>query len=360
MWSLGCVLIEAAVWVCSGRRGRIEFQQRRRDENNEVAPEQRDLGRSDCFHNGTTRLKAVSEVLDLVQRDGRRSDELTPKVVRLVLDHLLVDEDSRYGARILSTELGKMIRTTTDCPDDRASRCVSTASSATRSHASQEFRLSHHDGFDGPQSTSPQSQYEALTPSTTIDSMSQNQIPRRLPTRGSSFRSQINLTEPWNHNNGDQRLHRMESGQLSIALPRLNAIHGVHSEHSVTSPIDGEFHSDDYRRSQPAIVGQGLIQHRERHTQPSDHTWPAQRTPTIVTNGSSSTITHSQFTDHKRTTFPDISMETVDERRAEGKAPKSRRLLPGEDQAMIFLKQRDHVSLRTRRTDSRQGRRQIY
>ncbi|KAG6360513.1 hypothetical protein INS49_011575 [Diaporthe citri] len=72
MWSLGCVLIEAAPWVCFGRRGRIESQQRRRDENNEVAPEQRDLGRSDCFHNGKARLKTVDEVFDLVQRNGRR------------------------------------------------------------------------------------------------------------------------------------------------------------------------------------------------------------------------------------------------------------------------------------------------
>lgn len=355
MWSLGCVLSEAAVWVCSGQRGRIEFQQRRRDENNEVAPDQRALGRSDCFHNGTKRLRAVSEVLDLVQRDGRRSDELTPKVIRLVLDHLLVDEDSRYDARILSTELDKMIRTT-GCPDDRASRCISTASSAPRSHTSQEFWLSHHDGMDDSQGTSPQSQYDALTPCTPIDSMSQNQDPHmervpsmgRLPTRDSSFRSQISPTEPWNHSNGDKRLHRMDSGQISITLPKLNAIHSMHRDQSATSPIDEGRHSNDHRRAQTATVGQGLVQ---RHTGPekfSDQPWPAQRAPKIVTNGSKSTVTPSQPTDHKRTTFPDISMETVGERRSEGKAPKSRRLLPGEDQAMVFLKQRDHVSLRRR------------
>ncbi|KAJ0125346.1 hypothetical protein J7T55_006692 [Diaporthe amygdali] len=36
-------------------------------------------------------------------------------------------------------------------------------------------------------------------------------------------------------------------------------------------------------------------------------------------------------------------MEDVDARRTEGNAPKSRRLLPGESEAMKFLKKRDHI-----------------
>lgn len=356
MWSLGCVLIEAAVWVSFGRRGRAEFQQRRRHENNEVAPDQRKFGRSDCFHNGRSRLKTVEDVFGLVQRDGRRSDELTPKVVRLVLDHLLVDEDSRFEARILSTELDKIIQTTTDCPDDHSSHRFSSASSATRSHRSRDFRHSQHNGIYEPQSASPRSQYEPPTPSTTIESMSQNQISyvdgvsstETLSNRCSSVRSQINPAEPWNHDDGNQRLHRIESGQMSMTLPALNVMHGIHSERYVTSPIYGGFDSDEYRRAKTATVGQGLILRCSEHTQSPDQPWLAQRAPTTVTNRSNSTVTHSQFADHKRATFPDLTMESVNERRAEGKSPKSRRLLPGEDQAMIFLKQRDHVSLRTK------------
>lgn len=356
MWSLGCVLLEAAVWICCGRRGRVEFQQRRRDENDEVSPDQRDLGRSDCFHDGKSRLKTVEDVFDLVQRDGRRSDELTPKVVRLVLDHLLVDEDSRYGARILSTELGKIIRTTPDCPDDRSSHRISGASSATRSIRSQEFRQSQHDGIYEPQNTSPRSQYEPPTPSTTINSISQNQTPYvegvsslgMISNRGSSVLSQINLAEQWNHNDGNQRLHRIDSGQMSMTLPARNGVHSMHSEHYVTSPMHGGFDADGYRRAQTATVDQGLIQHYPKNTQSLYQPSPAQRTPTTMTSRSNSTVTHSQFANHKRTTFPDLTMESVSERRAEGKSPKSRRLLSGEDQAMPFLKQRDHVSLRRR------------
>lgn len=352
MWSLGCVLIEAAVWVCFGQRGRVEFQQRRRDENDEVAPEQRDLGRGDCFHNGTTRLKAVSEVLNLIQRDGRKSDELTPKIVKLVLDHVLVDEDSRLDARILSTVLGKMIRTTTDCFDDRSSHRISGASSATHSHRSQEFRLSQHDGIDEQQSTSPRSPYESLAPSTTIDSIRQSQTTHTegattmgmLPNRG-SVRSQLNPAEAWNHNTGSQRLQRTSSGQLSITSPEVNGLNGIHCDQSTTSPVVGYFHSDIYGRAQTGSASEESTQHHTGHTKSSDQPWPAQRAPTIATNRSNSTVTHSQLTDHKRATFPEISMELVDERRAEGKSPKSRRLLRGEDQAMIFLKQRDHVSL---------------
>lgn len=355
MWSLGCVLIEAAVWVCFGRRGRAEFQQRRRHENDEVAPLQRALGRSDCFHNGNTRLKTVEEVFDLVRKDGRRSDELTSKVVRLVLDHLLVDENSRFEARILSTELEKIIRTTSDCPDDRSSHRISTASSATRSHRSQEFRHSQHNGIYEPQSASPRSQYEPPTPSTNIESMSQNQISYvdgvsptgTVSNRGSSVRSQINPAEAWNHDDGNQRLHRIESGQMSMTLPALNGMHGTHSEHYMTSPIHGGFDSDEYRRAKTATVGQGLILRCSEHTQSPDQPWSTQRAPTTVTDGSNSTVTRSQPADYKRATFPDLTMESVNERRGEGKSLKSRRLLPGEDQAMIFLKRRDHVSLRT-------------
>lgn len=355
MWSLGCVLIEAAVWVCGGRRGRIEFQRRRRDENNEVAPEQRDLGRSDCFHNGRTRLKTVEEVFDLVQRDGRRSDELTPRIVRLVLDHLLVDEDSRYDARVLSSELGNMIRTTTDWPHDRLSRCISTASSASHSHRSQEFRHSQYDGIEDPQSTSSRPPYRIHTPSTTIDSIEQNQTPPAergstiglLPNRSTSIRSQNSPAEPWKHNEGNQGLQRIDSGQLPIALPERNGRHDVHSTYFATSPMEG-FHLDSPTHAPMETIGTDHTQRQNGHVQPPDQPWPAQEVATSLTNSSHTTITQPQSRDFKRTTFPDISMEDVTTRRARGKPPKLRPLLQGEDQAMMFLKQRDHVSLRTR------------
>lgn len=355
MWSFGCVLIEAAVWVCFGRRGRIDFQQRRRDENNEVAPEQRDLGRSDCFHDGRARLRTVDQVLDLVQRDGRRSDELTPKIVRLVLDHLLVEKDSRYCARLLATELGKIIQTTTGWPGENISRCASAASSAAHSHRSQDFRHSQHDVFDAPQIASLRSHYGALTHSVPVDSMGQDQTSPMerasalgtVPTRGSNILSQTIPADSYNHRNGTQGSYSMDSGHPSATLPELNATYGPDSRQSTISPVNG-FQPNVFRHTQMGMVSEIHTQCRNGHTRSLNQSWPGQRAPTSGTVRPDPMLTQSQPNDHTRTTFPELSMEGLKNRRAEGKPPKLRGTLPGEDHAMMFLKQRDHVSLRAR------------
>lgn len=357
MWSFGCVLIEAAVWVCFGRRGRVEFQQRRRDENNEVAPEQRDLGRSDCFHDGKARLRTVEQVLDLVHRDGRRSDELTPKIVRLVLDHLLVEKDSRYCARLLATEMGKIIQTTSGWAGENISRCTSAASSAAHSHRSQDFRHSQHDGFDTPQITSTRPHYGVLTHSMPVDSMSQDQTSPTerasplgtIPTRGSSVLSQTIPADSYNHCNGTQGSHRMDSGHPSAPLLELNATQGLDSRQSTISPVDASwFQPNGFRHAQMGMVGEENTQCHNGHTRSLDQSWPGQRAPTSGTVRPDPMVTQPQPSDHTRTTFPELSMEELKNRRAEGKPPKLRGTLPGEDHAMMFLKQRDHVSLRTR------------
>lgn len=349
MWSFGCVLIEAAVWVCFGQRGRIEFQQRRRDENNEVAEEQRDLGRSDCFHDGKAVLTTVGEVLDLVQRDGRKSDELTPNIVKLVLDHLLVDKDSRYNARILSTELGKLVRIAANSPNGRLSRHISTASSAAHSHGSQNFRLSQNYGINDSQPISTRPQHSTPTPSTTIDSISQNQTSPTervstvsIPNRRTSVRSPNGAKESWYDVDEPQELHRMGGRQLPVAMQELSAMDRTLSTHSTITP-----EADVSRRTQTETADHDCIRGHACHAPPQDQTWPVQSANAngTTTGRSHPPLTHSQPSDHRKTTFPDISIQSVDLRRAEGGSPNLRRLLPGEDQAMFFLKQRDHVSL---------------
>lgn len=352
MWSFGCVLIEAAVWVCFGQRGRIEFQQRRRDENNEVAEEQRDLGRSDCFHDGKARLTTVGEVLDLVQRDGRRSDELTPKIVKLVLDHILVDKSSRYNARILSTELGKLVRIAANSPNGRLSRHISTASSAAHSHGSQDFRHSQNYGISDPQPISTRPQHSTLTRSLTIDSMSQNQTSptervstMSMPNRSTSVRVPNGAAESWYDIDEPQGLHRMGGRQLPASMQELSAMDGTLSAYSTITP-----EADVSKRTQTETAGHDFIQGHIWHAPSQDQTWLAQRASANGTAAGRSypPWTHSQPSDHRKTTFPDISIQLVDLRRAEGGSPNLRRSLPGEDQAMFFLKQRDHVSLRAK------------
>lgn len=352
MWSFGCVLIEAAVWVCFGQRGRIEFQQRRRDENNQVDPDQRKLGRSDCFHDGKAMLTTVGEVLDLVQRDGRRSDELTPKIVKLALDHLLVEKDSRYNARILSTELGKLVRIAANSPDGRLSRHISAASSAAHSHGSQDFRHSQNIGINDPQIIPTRPQHATPTPSTTIDSMSQNQTSptemvstMSIPKRGTSVRSPNGAAESWYDVNESQGLHKMGARQLPVAMQELSGLDGTLSTYSTITP-----EADVSRRIKTETVGHDYIQGRFGHAPSQDQTLPAQRANTNGTAAGRSNPpwTHSQPSKSRKTTFPDISIQSVDLRRAEGGSTNLRRLLPGEDQAMFFLKQRDHVSLRAK------------
>lgn len=168
-----------------------------------------------------------------------------------------------------------------------------------------------------------------------------------LPNRSTSGRSQTNYTESRDHNNGAQELHRMESGRMANPLPELNGEHDIHSLYSGASTVDG-FHSGIPMCAPTETVGQNYIHRHAGHERFPDQSWPVQRAPTSGTIRPNSTITQSHPSDHKKTTFPELTMEEVSARRAKGKSPKLRGLLSGEDQAMIFLKQRDHVSLRTR------------
>lgn len=351
MWPLGCVLIEAAVWVSFGRRGRAEFQQRRRHENDEVAPLQRALGRSDCFHNGKTRLKTVEEVFDLVQTDGRRSDELTPKVVRLVLDHLLVDEDSRFEARLLSTELEKIIRTTTDCPDDRSSRRNSASSSITQSRRSQGFHNSQRNGVDDPLRTSPRSQHDTFMPSPAIDLMGQNRmsstdsdsITRTLNDRYPSVRTHLKATKARDHIGGRQITPRGAVPESSVTFLKSDLRDRRYSQFS-PSIRSNKPYSESSRSVKMEALSKGQIEYMTARIRSSDQPWPAQSVATSATARSSSVSTPSQFSDGRKAPVQNHSSEELYARRTEDKIKRLRRLFRGEDQANVFLQRRDHVS----------------
>jgi hypothetical protein len=247
-----------------------------------------------------------------------------------------------------------LIRIATDPPGDRLSRHISAASSAAHSHGSEEVRHSQNYGINDPQAISTRPQHGTLTPSPTIDLMSPNQSSPTervstmdmCPNRGTSFRSQTGGGESWNHVNGTHGSHRM-GGQFLLASPELNGIQGIHTTYSTITPVD-EFNSGVSGRARTDTVGHNYIQSHVGNPRSPDQTWPAQRANTSGSARSNSTVTQAQAGDHKRTTFPDLAMELVNARRAEGGPLKFRRLLPGEHPAMLFLKQRDHVSLRTR------------
>ncbi|OCL10566.1 kinase-like protein [Glonium stellatum] len=81
IWSLGCVLSEAAVWVVRGKIGLDKYRRERREEMEQKDPDFTDLG---CFHDGTEVLRVVTETHELLREDLPRSDKITEGVLELV------------------------------------------------------------------------------------------------------------------------------------------------------------------------------------------------------------------------------------------------------------------------------------
>lgn len=104
---MGCMIVEAAVWVAFGERGRTNFRENRLVETRQL-PDHRDLGHGDCFHDGQTVLQCIAQdIIKNMERDGRRSDTITPKIVELMVEHALIEKQYRDRAAQL---LGKMKR----------------------------------------------------------------------------------------------------------------------------------------------------------------------------------------------------------------------------------------------------------
>jgi len=101
IWSIGCVLSEAASWVADGKQGRKEYHDRRFQEikalkNFEVH------GPFGGFHDGVRRLNAVDEEHNRIRGLCKNRDEWTPKVLGLVEDGMLLERPAdRKSARAL-------------------------------------------------------------------------------------------------------------------------------------------------------------------------------------------------------------------------------------------------------------------
>lgn len=385
---MGCVLIETALWVTFGERERIAFQQRRRDENGRVAPIQRGLGRSDCFHNGKEQLQTVRDVYDLIKRHGRRSDGLTPDIVLFVLSHVLVDDGQRYDVRLLTSTLDNLIRTSTE-PVYGSSVGGSIASSADLSQRSREHNSIHGNEYGesyrmsmGPLSTGEQARNTAYR----ADMLSPERSPPTLHPTGTSlsFRERTRASgididgdpkaEPWNHHTAVRRppiwntASFPEVSLLSAAEEHHQArqqnatLMGIHGAAGPSQPlerqryissIDEEIgdtrhpHDKMFHPSRPQMESRSHAQ-----SDPSPSQWSNSRVETNKSSDSKATITpmtQRDSTTHapgpSRPTFPHVSIAEVNERRIKEKETGFRPYLPGENEAMALLKNRDHVSM---------------
>jgi hypothetical protein len=107
MWSVGCMLIETAVWITLGEQGREDFRNMRIEETSKL-PEHEPRGRIDCFHDGFKVLRSVANVQDLI-RPNQRPDNISSQIVQLALQHLLVDQHFRAPAGQIYQRLANLI-----------------------------------------------------------------------------------------------------------------------------------------------------------------------------------------------------------------------------------------------------------
>ncbi|KAK8139416.1 serine/threonine protein kinase [Apiospora sp. TS-2023a] len=91
-WALGCIMMEASYWLAFGEAGRQRFREERKCETSQ---DHKTLGCSDTFHDGLEVLQCVRDVPQRLERDGRRCDDITPRIAQYVLDACLIREKAR-------------------------------------------------------------------------------------------------------------------------------------------------------------------------------------------------------------------------------------------------------------------------
>ncbi|KAH6656535.1 hypothetical protein BKA67DRAFT_531800 [Truncatella angustata] len=100
IWSLGCVLSEAATWVVLGHRGVQRYHGVRRLDPSGI----------DGFHNRLDKSKAVRDWHSYLRHSLRASDTITEKILTVVENFMLqADPHMRHDASTLKAELDAVI-----------------------------------------------------------------------------------------------------------------------------------------------------------------------------------------------------------------------------------------------------------
>ncbi|KAL9083192.1 MAG: hypothetical protein Q9165_008635 [Trypethelium subeluteriae] len=90
VWSLGCILVEHAVWLTQGKKGLEDFRTQRVEATNDLG-----MGNTDCFHDGSHVLHVVSEKLEELKERTQKGDHFTEKVIRDLIPEMLRHESKR-------------------------------------------------------------------------------------------------------------------------------------------------------------------------------------------------------------------------------------------------------------------------
>ena len=216
IWSIGCVLSEAAIWVVRGMNGLKEYRRRRRLETKEIP----NFEEGECFHNGVETLATVREMHQDLHEEIRRADHITQAACSMVADMLVECEDRpkanqlhRKSRRLIEEANDKLKRSST-----RASVQSPTSSLQLPPEVPYEHvpRRPHPSGrFTHVRTASPDS----------ID-VSPNGGPQAVQNGWSQSR-----TVSWHPDNHDQRLRYQD----------VNAIPGENPNNNLTLESNNPF-----------------------------------------------------------------------------------------------------------------------
>ena len=107
LWSLGCVYSECATWVVAGY-GKVREYRRRRGEELQ-AKHKRRMG--ELFHDDHHTLNIVASHHDAVARGCRNGDFITTKVLKDLVNHMILDNpDVRFNAKQLHHYSQRIVR----------------------------------------------------------------------------------------------------------------------------------------------------------------------------------------------------------------------------------------------------------
>ncbi|KAM7219499.1 hypothetical protein V8F06_005054 [Rhypophila decipiens] len=89
IWSMGCVVSDAAAWLVFGPKGREEYRKLREEFGSQVENFE-DPGHYDCFHDAVGRSQAVDKMHTHIREACHPQDTITPQLLDLVQEHMLV------------------------------------------------------------------------------------------------------------------------------------------------------------------------------------------------------------------------------------------------------------------------------
>jgi serine/threonine protein kinase len=110
IWSLGCILAETAVWTIRGEEGRESFQKLRQRTLKRPLDDTKE-GYSSPFHDGSTRVEAVDQMLNIVLAQRATFDDLTWPICDILLKKDLLPRGQRCGDALkLCQDLKSVLR----------------------------------------------------------------------------------------------------------------------------------------------------------------------------------------------------------------------------------------------------------